>query len=273
MHFHRTGISDYPVWVARWYAYKDTNLECWGCFLPQHCHVKCHTSGGTPVAVWPQGGWRFICTRHECSGTRLGHFDNPSLMDCGTNICITGLLGLLVDVVSIPPLPISVATAVGSFSLDDCCTKRGLIPLTLSDGSVYYQPYYYCNCKNATEIIISPEAILAASNTLVHWTQEGHKGDAPGSIWFTSDIGLYAGGNRAQMMGGLLIALQWRFDCCCHCCCCWAAWDSSGWHLAFMLMCWMCAKALLVWQQINWRARWKSRENRNSLEDMVQTRK
>jgi len=93
-------------------------------------------------------------------------------------------------VVSIPPLPILVATTSGSISLDDCCTKRGFIPLTLADGSVYYQPCYYC--KNATETIISPEAILAASDTLVHWTQEGHKDDAPGRIRFTSDSGLYS---------------------------------------------------------------------------------
>jgi hypothetical protein len=46
--------------------------------------------------------------------------DNPSLMDGGANICITGVLSLLVDVVSIPPLPISVATKFGSISLDDC---------------------------------------------------------------------------------------------------------------------------------------------------------
>jgi hypothetical protein len=96
--------------------------------------------------------------------------DNPSLMDGGANICITGVLSLLVDVVSIPPLPISVATKSGSISLDDFCTKRGLIPLELSDGAVYYQPCYYC--KNATETIISPEAIVAASDTLVHWTQQ-----------------------------------------------------------------------------------------------------
>jgi hypothetical protein len=32
--------------------------------------------------------------------------NNPSLMDGGINICITGILGLLVDVVSIPPLPV-----------------------------------------------------------------------------------------------------------------------------------------------------------------------
>jgi hypothetical protein len=120
---------------------------------------------------------------------RLDPRDHPSLMDGGANICITGILGLLVDVEPIPPLPISVATTSGSFSMDDCCTKWGLIPLTLSDGSMYYQPCYYC--KNAAETIISPKAIVAASNTLVHWTQEGRRGNAPGSIRFSSDSSLY----------------------------------------------------------------------------------
>jgi hypothetical protein len=99
--------------------------------------------------------------------------DNPFLMDGGTNMCITGILGLLVDVVSIPPIPISVATISGSISINDCCTKQGLIPLTLSDGSNYYQRCYYC--KNVVEMIISLEAIVAASATLVHWTQGGTK--------------------------------------------------------------------------------------------------
>jgi hypothetical protein len=72
-----------------------------------------------------------------------GHLDprdHPSLMDGGANICITVMLGLLVDVETIPPLPILVATTLGSFSMDDCCTEKGLIPLTLLDGLVYYQP-------------------------------------------------------------------------------------------------------------------------------------
>jgi hypothetical protein len=45
--------------------------------------------------------------------------------------------------------------------------------------------------KNATETIISPEAIVAASDTLVHWTQTGHKGTDPGCICFSSNSGLY----------------------------------------------------------------------------------
>jgi hypothetical protein len=111
-------------------------------------------------------------------------------MDGSTNICIMGILWLLVDMVSIPPLPIGVATTLGSFLVDDCCTKRGLIPLTLSNGLVYYQQCYYC--KNATNTIISLDKILAASDTLVHWTQESHKGNASGDIQFTINSGLYS---------------------------------------------------------------------------------
>ena len=124
------------------------------------------------------------------SAGHLDPIDHPSLMDSGANICITGILSLFLDVETIPPLPISVATTLGSLSLDDCCTKKGVILLTLLDGSVYYQPCYCC--KNATETIISPKAIVAASDTLVHWTQEGHNGDASGSIHFSSDSGLYS---------------------------------------------------------------------------------
>ena len=101
-------------------------------------------------------------------------------MDSGANICLTGVLDLLVDVVTTTPLPISVATKTGDISMDDCCTKKGLIPLTLADRSVYYQPCYYC--KNAVETIISPQAILASSDVLVSWTQTGHKDGSPGMI-------------------------------------------------------------------------------------------
>jgi hypothetical protein len=80
----------------------------------------------------------FACIMHAAITTDAS--DNPSRMDGGANICITGRLGLLVDVVSIPPIPISNATTSGSIFVDDCCTKRGLIPLTLSDGLIYYQP-------------------------------------------------------------------------------------------------------------------------------------
>ena len=117
-------------------------------------------------------------------------WDNPLLVDGGANICVTGVLDLLIEVVTIAPLPILVATKSGGKSLDDCCTKRGLLPLSLDDGSIYYQPCYYC--KNAVETIISPQAILAASKVLVRWTQTGHWDGTTGSIRFDSDSGLYS---------------------------------------------------------------------------------
>ncbi len=95
-----------------------------------------------------------IVVKVLCTATNYDDFNICSLIDGGANICITGLLDLLVKVVSIPPLPISVATKTGGVSLDDCCTKKVLLPLTLEDGSFYYQPCYYC--KNAVDIIISP---------------------------------------------------------------------------------------------------------------------
>jgi hypothetical protein len=124
------------------------------------------------------------------TATNYNNVDIRSLIDGGANICITGLLDLLVEVVSFPPLPTSVATKTGGISMDDWCTKKGLLPLTLEDGSFYYQPCYYC--KNAIETIISLQAILAASDVLGRWTQMGHKDGSPGTIRFDSDSGLFS---------------------------------------------------------------------------------
>jgi hypothetical protein len=83
------------------------------------------------------------------------------LIDGGANICITGDIDSLFDVVEIPPLPISVAVE-GDLLIDDCCTARGWTPLQLDDGSIYWQVCYYC--KNAVETIISPQAIVDSSD-------------------------------------------------------------------------------------------------------------
>ena len=103
-----------------------------------------------------------------------------SMVDGGANICLTGTLSLLVDTTSIPPMPISVAIEGAGTTTADCCTKRGLLPLQLADGGVYFQPCYYC--ENAVETIISPQAILDASDTFVEWSQTGYKDDSPGTL-------------------------------------------------------------------------------------------
>jgi hypothetical protein len=65
---------------------------------------------------------------------------------------VTGDATLLVDSVDIPSIAISVALAGGPSSFDDTITKKGLLPLTLSDGTTYFQPCYFC--ANMVETII-----------------------------------------------------------------------------------------------------------------------
>ena len=96
-----------------------------------------------------------------------------SLMDAGANICLMGDLTILADAVSIPPLPITVALNSNTPTVDDCCTMKGYIPLTLLDGSVHWQLCYYS--ANATETIISPQAILSSSDIFASWTMTGYK--------------------------------------------------------------------------------------------------
>jgi hypothetical protein len=114
--------------------------------------------------------------------------DFSSMVDGGANICLAGMLSLLVDVVTIPPMQIFVAIEGSGDSMADCCTKRGLLLLTLDDGGVYYQPCYFC--ANAVETIILPQAILNGSNLFVEWSQTGYKDDSPGVLCFYSESGL-----------------------------------------------------------------------------------
>jgi hypothetical protein len=60
------------------------------------------------------------------------------MIDGGSNICVTGDLGSLLDVVDIKPITISVALEGSSTSYDDCIIKQGLLPMSLSDGTTYY---------------------------------------------------------------------------------------------------------------------------------------
>jgi hypothetical protein len=94
-------------------------------------------------------------------------------MDGGANICVTGDLSSLVGVVGIPPMPITVAPAGNKTSMDSCCTKRGYHPLTLNNGSIYWQISFYC--ANVVETIISLQAVLTSSNVFTSWTQIGYK--------------------------------------------------------------------------------------------------
>ena len=112
---------------------------------------------------------------------------STTLIDGVGNICLTGNLNLLVDVIDIAPLPIPVAVNGKDITLDDSCTKQGCLPLTLSDDSTHWQLCFYC--KNAVETTISPQAILASSNVFASWMQTGFKDSCPGQICFNSHDG------------------------------------------------------------------------------------
>ena len=111
------------------------------------------------------------------------------LIDGSANICITGNLDSIVDVVAIPPLLFLVAVE-GESSIDDCCTARGMTLLQLDDGSIYWQVCYFC--KNTVETIISPQAIVDSSAVFQLWHQTGYwyGVSTPGCIRFDIHVGL-----------------------------------------------------------------------------------
>ncbi len=110
------------------------------------------------------------------------------MIDGGANICLTGNLDFLADFVEIPPLSISVAVNGEDSTLNDFCTPREYLPLTLSDGSTHRHLCFYF--KNVVETIISPQAILASSNIFASWTQTSFKDSRPNQICFDSHDGL-----------------------------------------------------------------------------------
>ncbi len=116
------------------------------------------------------------------------HQGISSMVDGGANICLMNILSLLVDVVNIPPLPISVVIVDFEVKMDPCCTKCGLCPLLLADGSIYYQTCYYW--ESAVETIISPQAILDCSDIFVEWQQTEYKDDRSDLLQFSSASGL-----------------------------------------------------------------------------------
>jgi hypothetical protein len=112
-----------------------------------------------------------------------------NMVDGGSNVCVTGDLVALLDVVNIEPIKISIALKGTPTSFNDCITKRGLLPLTLSNGTIYYQTCFYCT--NIVKTIISPAAIFASSDVFISWQQDGFKDPSvPGRLKFSSQEGL-----------------------------------------------------------------------------------
>ena len=163
------------------HTYAPDDLEKWQDRLHEHASLPQPFSTIIRIATQPRV---FGISTDSKSSVRARNL----LMDGGANICVTGDLFNLVSVVDITPMPIDAALTAPETSLDDCCTKRGFIPLQCVDGSVYWQLCFYC--ANITETIISPQAIIASSDVFCSWMQTGFHDGRPGAIRFDSADGL-----------------------------------------------------------------------------------
>jgi hypothetical protein len=141
-------------------------------------HIVC-----SPRVCGIHGNMRLSITMRKVTTT------TNQMIDGRSNVCVTGDLGSLLDVVDIKPITKSVALEGYPTLYNDCITKQGLLPLLLSDSTTYYQTCFYC--ANMVDTIISLAVVLASSDVFYSWTQEGFK-DPPllGSICFTSHDGL-----------------------------------------------------------------------------------
>ncbi len=98
-------------------------------------------------------------------------------------------------------MPITIATSDTTISIDDCCTKRGFVPLTLTDGNLYWQECYYC--ANIVKTIISPQAVVDTSDIFASWTQTRFNDGRPGTIRFDSADGSLTMSLNLECFGGL----------------------------------------------------------------------
>ncbi len=95
-------------------------------------HVVC-----SPRVCGIHGNARLSITICKVSNT------TNQMIDGGSNVCITGDLGSLLDVVDIKLITILDALEGSPTSYNDCTTKQGLLPLLLSNGTTYYQTCFY----------------------------------------------------------------------------------------------------------------------------------
>ena len=111
-----------------------------------------------------------------------------ALADTGANCCLCKDESKLVDVHSITPVPIGVATTPKQATDVTYCDKMGFLPLPRTDGEIHMQP---CYCTPlASSDIMSPESIMAHSQDIAQWVQRGYKSDnEPGTLDFLDKDG------------------------------------------------------------------------------------
>ena len=98
-----------------------------------------------------------------------------TLVDSGSNVCLTNDLSILDDVQDMEPRPLDVALdSVSTPPPTSMCTKFGFVSIRLLNGTLHRQKFLFNEA--ATETILSPEDIVRNSTVLRHWVQSGRGG-------------------------------------------------------------------------------------------------
>ena len=98
---------------------------------------------------------------------------NGIMSDSGANTCMAGSEENLIGCHDIPPVTLGLALHSDQEPTRYQCTRMGFLPMAREDGTAHLQPFLVNS--QATEFIMSPEAILQACGAFDSWRQEGFK--------------------------------------------------------------------------------------------------
>ena len=104
------------------------------------------------------------------------------MADTGANVCMSPYTDALMDVHNIPPVPVGLAVETNNTQDIAYCKQMGYLPIPRLDNTIHLQPVL--SNADATDFIISPEAILQASDDFYMYTQKGYKDDCTGHLTF-----------------------------------------------------------------------------------------
>lgn len=117
------------------------------------------------------------------------NLDKGNLTDSGANCWITANLSALSDVTELAQ-PIVIGLAVtndGSVKSSSECTHIDRLTIKCDGGLTFKTSCFYN--PNASDTIISPQAIIDESNKFTQWSQTGRKLGQAGQINFTGPNG------------------------------------------------------------------------------------
>ena len=104
------------------------------------------------------------------------------MADSGANSCMVASDKYLIGCHDIKPITLGLALKVDETEQKCKCSRMGYLPMQRDNGHVHHQP---CLINDqATDSIMSPEAIMHACSAFVHWRQEGFVDSTHGTLQF-----------------------------------------------------------------------------------------